>query len=68
MMVRKILLVRVALAGICFGLGVTDETVIVWFKRATHQAEEAQAMASTTHTIPPCFLTRISSACTCPRS
>jgi IS1 family transposase len=39
MMALKMLLVRVDLAGICFVLGVTEETVLVWLKRAAHQAE-----------------------------
>ena len=39
MMARKMLLVRVDLAGICFVLGVTEETVLAWLKRAAHQAE-----------------------------
>jgi hypothetical protein len=40
MMALKMLLVRVALAGIGFVLGVTEETVLGWLKRAAHQAEE----------------------------
>jgi hypothetical protein len=39
MMALKMLLVRVDLAGICFVLGVTDETVVAWLRRAAHQAE-----------------------------
>ena len=39
MMALKMLLVRVALAGICFVLGVTEETVLAWLRRAAHQAE-----------------------------
>ena len=39
MMALKMLLVRVDLAGICFVLGVTEETVLAWLKRAAHQAE-----------------------------
>ena len=39
MMAMKMLLVRVDLAGICCGLGVTEETVFAWLKRAAHQAE-----------------------------
>jgi IS1 family transposase len=35
----KMLLVRVDLAGICFVLGVTEETVLAWLRRAAHQAE-----------------------------
>jgi transposase-like protein len=38
MMARKMLLVRVDLAGICFVLGVTEETVLAWRQRAAHQA------------------------------
>ena len=34
----KMLLVRVALAGIGFVLGVTEETVLAWLRRAAHQA------------------------------
>src|SRR5437867_3263655 len=39
MMALKMLLVRVDLAGIGFGLGVTEETVLAWLKRAAQQAE-----------------------------
>jgi IS1 family transposase len=39
MMALKMLLVRVDLAGICFVLGVTEETVFAWLRRAAHQAE-----------------------------
>ena len=39
MMALKMLLVRVDLAGICFVLGVTEETVLVWLRRAAHQAD-----------------------------
>ena len=39
MMALKMLLVRVDLAGISFVLGVTEETVLVWLKRAAYQAE-----------------------------
>jgi hypothetical protein len=39
MMALKMLLVRVDLAGICFVLGVTAETVLAWRTRAAHQAE-----------------------------
>jgi transposase-like protein len=38
MMALKMLLVRVELAGICFVLGVTEETVLAWLRRAAHQA------------------------------
>jgi IS1 family transposase len=38
MMALKMLLVRVDLAGICFVLGVTEETVLAWLQRAAHQA------------------------------
>jgi IS1 family transposase len=39
MMALKMLLVRVDLSGICFVLGVTEETVLAWLKRAAHQAD-----------------------------
>src|SRR4029077_8319917 len=39
MMALKMLLVRVDLAGMCFVLGVTEETVLAWLRRAAHQAE-----------------------------
>jgi IS1 family transposase/transposase-like protein len=39
MMALKMLLVRVDLTGIGFVLGVTEETVLAWLKRAAHQAE-----------------------------
>ena len=39
MMALKRRLVRVDLAGICFVLGVTEETVLVWLRRAAHQAD-----------------------------
>jgi IS1 family transposase/transposase-like protein len=39
MMALKMLLVRVDLAGLSFVLGVTEETVLVWLRRAAHQAE-----------------------------
>jgi hypothetical protein len=39
MMALKMLLVRVDRAGISFVLGVTEETVLVWLRRAAHQAE-----------------------------
>jgi hypothetical protein len=39
MMALKRLLVRVDLAGISFVLGVTEETVLAWLRRAAHQAE-----------------------------
>jgi IS1 family transposase len=38
-MALKMLLVRVALAGIGFVLGVTEATVLDWLRRAAHQAE-----------------------------
>jgi IS1 family transposase len=38
-MALKMLLVRVDLAGIGFVLGVTEETVLEWLRRAAHQAE-----------------------------
>src|SRR5712692_11762553 len=40
MMALKMLLVRVDLAGISFVLGVTDEPVLAWLRRAAHQAAE----------------------------
>src|SRR5215831_12315409 len=40
MMALKMLLVRVDLAGIGFVLGVTEETVLGWLRRAAYQAEE----------------------------
>lgn len=39
MMALKRRLVRVDLAGIRFVLGVTEETVLAWLRRAAHQAE-----------------------------
>ncbi len=39
MMALKRLLVRVDLAGIGFVLGVTEETVLGWLKRAAHHAD-----------------------------
>src|SRR3989449_5638180 len=39
MMALKMLLVRVDLAGSSFVLGVTEETVLAWLRRAAHQAE-----------------------------
>jgi len=39
MMALKMLLVRVDLTGISFVLGVTEETVLGWLKRAASQAE-----------------------------
>jgi len=39
MMALKMLLVRVDLAGIGFVLGVTEETVLGWLRRAAHQAD-----------------------------
>jgi IS1 family transposase len=40
MMALKMLLVRVDLQGISFVLGVTEETVLVWLKRAAYQSEQ----------------------------
>ena len=40
MMALKMLLVRVDLTGICFVLGVTEQTVLVWRKRAAEKAAE----------------------------
>src|SRR2546430_2411516 len=39
MMALKVLLVPVDMAGISFVLGVTEETVLAWLRRAAHQAE-----------------------------
>lgn len=39
MMALKMLLVRGDLTGISFVLGVTEETVLAWLRRAAHQAE-----------------------------
>src|SRR5437773_7577054 len=39
MMALKMLLVRVDLAGISFVLGVTEEPVLAWLRRAAYQAE-----------------------------
>ena len=39
MMALKMRLVRVDLAGMCCVLGVTAETVLVWLRRAAHQAD-----------------------------
>ena len=39
MMARKMLLVLVDPAGIGFVLGVTEETVLAWLKRAAQQTE-----------------------------
>src|SRR5262249_14955879 len=39
MMALKMLLVRVDLAGISFVLGVPEETVLAWLRRAAYQAE-----------------------------
>jgi transposase-like protein len=39
MLALKMLLVRVDLTGIGFVLGVTEETVLAWLRRAAHQAE-----------------------------
>ena len=40
MLALKMLLVRVDLSGICFVLGVTEETVLEWLRRAAQKAEE----------------------------
>lgn len=40
MLVLKMLLVKVDLAGICFVLGVTEETILEWLKRAAKKASE----------------------------
>jgi IS1 family transposase len=39
MMALKMLLVRVDLTGLCLVLGVTEETVWAWLRRAAHQGE-----------------------------
>jgi IS1 family transposase len=39
MMALKMLLVRVDLAGLSWVLGVTEEPVVAWLRRAAHQAE-----------------------------
>src|SRR5258708_31871252 len=39
MMALKMLLVRVDLAGISFVLGVAEDTVLAWLRRAAQQAE-----------------------------
>jgi IS1 family transposase/transposase-like protein len=43
MMALKMLLVKVALSDIGFVLGVTEETVLAWLRRAAHQAQEINA-------------------------
>ena len=40
MMALKMLLVRVDLAGICFVLGVTEETILDWLARAASKAAQ----------------------------
>ena len=40
MMALKMLLVRVDLAGICFVLGVTEETILEWLRRAAQKAAQ----------------------------
>jgi IS1 family transposase len=40
MMALKMLLVRVDLAGICFVLAVTEETILEWLKRAAQKAAQ----------------------------
>ena len=45
----KMLLVRVDLSGICFVLGVTQETVLEWLKRAAKKAEQINR-----HLLPVC--------------
>lgn len=39
-MALKMILVRVDLSGICFVLGVTEQTVLEWLKRAAHQMQQ----------------------------
>jgi IS1 family transposase len=43
MMALKMLLVRVDLSGICFVLGVTEETILEWLRRAAKKAAEINA-------------------------
>jgi IS1 family transposase/transposase-like protein len=43
MMALKMLLVKVALSDIGFVLGVTEETVLEWLRRAAHKAHEINA-------------------------
>jgi IS1 family transposase/transposase-like protein len=43
MMALKMLLVKVALSDIGFVLGVTEETVLEWLRRAAHKAQEINA-------------------------
>jgi len=40
MMALKMLLVRVDLAGICFVLAVSEETILDWLRRAAHKAAQ----------------------------
>jgi transposase-like protein len=43
MMALKMLLVKVALSDIGFVLGVTEETVLEWLRRAAHKAHKINA-------------------------
>ena len=42
-MVLKMFLVRVDLSGICFVFGITEETALMWLKRAARQADTINA-------------------------
>jgi hypothetical protein len=53
MMARKMLLVRVDLAGIGFVLGVTEATVLAWLRRAAHQAAAIHRHLRRDLSVPP---------------
>ena len=40
MIVLKLLVCKVELTAISFAIGVTEETILMWLERATHEAEE----------------------------
>jgi IS1 family transposase len=42
-MVLKMFLIRVDLSGICFVFGITEETALMWLKRAARQADTVNA-------------------------
>ncbi|XCN74336.1 MAG: hypothetical protein Q3M24_06210 [Candidatus Electrothrix aestuarii] len=42
-MVLKMFLIRVDLSGICFVFGITEETALMWLKRAARQADTINA-------------------------
>lgn len=42
-MVLKMFLVRADLSGICFVFGITEETALIWLKRAARQADTVNA-------------------------